>query len=84
MFLVEEDTGILFLEDKEGNLCSYKAVRKVHELNRHKGKDQLINAYKKAGWMTPELQKIIDRVVKDCKVCQKFQKTVSRPRVLSQ
>ena len=39
LFLVEEDTGILFLEDKEGNFSSYKAVRKVHELNRHKGKD---------------------------------------------
>ena len=77
MFLVEEDTGIFFLEDKEGDLCSYKAVRKVHELNRHKGKNQLINAYKKVGWMTRELQKIIDRVVKDYKVCQKFQKTVA-------
>ena len=52
---MEEDTGILFLEDKQGNLCSYKAVRKVHDLNSHKGKDQLINAYKKAEWMTPEL-----------------------------
>ena len=31
--------------------------------------------------MTLELQKIIDRVVKDCKVCQKFQKTVAQPRV---
>ena len=57
LFLMEEDTGILFLEDKEGNLCSNKAVSKVHELNRHKAWEQLMNAYKKAGWMTPELQK---------------------------
>ena len=28
LFLMEEDAGILFLEDKEGNLCSYKGVRK--------------------------------------------------------
>ena len=49
LFFVEEDTGILFLEDKEGDLCSYKAVRKVHELNRHKGREKLMNAYKKAG-----------------------------------
>ena len=46
---MEEDIGILFLEDKEGNLCSYKVVRKVHELNRPKGKEELMNAYKKAG-----------------------------------
>ena len=31
--------------------------------------------------MTPELDKIITRVVKDCKVCQKFQKTVAQLRV---
>ena len=81
MFLMKEDTGILFLEDKEGHLRSFKAVRKVHELNWHKGKDQLTNAYKKAGWMTSELRKIIEKVIKDCKVCQKFQKTVAPPRV---
>ena len=30
LFLVEEDSGILFMEDKEGDLCSFRAVRKVH------------------------------------------------------
>ena len=49
MFLVEEDSGILFMEDKEGDLCSFKAVRKVHEVNRHKGKEQLMAAYWNAG-----------------------------------
>ena len=39
MFLVEEDSGILFMEDKEGDLCSFRAVRKVHEVNRHNGKE---------------------------------------------
>ena len=81
LFLMEEDTGILFLEDKEGDLCSYKAMRKVHELNRHKGREQVMNAYRKAGWLTPELQEIIERVIKDCKVCQKFRKYLARPRV---
>ena len=81
MFLVEKDTGIPFMEDKEGDLCSFPAVRKVHEVNRHKGKEQLLNAYRKAGWMSPELSNIIDRVVNDCKICQKFQKSVAIPRV---
>ena len=49
MFLVEEDSGILFMEDKEGDLCSFRAVRKVHEVNRHKGKEQLMAAYWNAG-----------------------------------
>ena len=70
LFLVEEDSGILFMEDKEGDLCSFRAVRKVHEVNQHKGKEQLMAAYRNAGWMSPELANIIDRVVNDCKVCQ--------------
>ena len=37
--------------------------------------------YRNAGWMSPELTSIVDRVVNDCKVCQKFQKSVARPRV---
>ena len=49
VYFLWKDTEILFLEDKEGDLCSYKAVRKVHELNRHKGKEKLMNAYKKQG-----------------------------------
>ena len=68
---------ILFMEDAEGDLCSYKAVRKVHEVNHHKRKEQLISAYRNAGWMSPDLVTTITRVVNDCKVCQKFAKSVS-------
>ena len=42
-----DEMGVLFLEDKEEELCSFKAMRKVHEVNRHKQKDPLIAAYKK-------------------------------------
>ena len=31
--------------------------------------------------MSPGLVNIIERVVNDCKVCQKFKKSVARPRV---
>ena len=47
--LPEEDVGVLFMKDKKGDLCSFKAVKKVHEVNRHKGKEQLLLAYINAG-----------------------------------
>ena len=50
-------------------------------MNGHKGKEQLMAAYRNAGWMSPELSSTIDRVVNDCRVCQKFQRLVARPRV---
>ena len=31
-----DEMGVLFLEDKAEELCSFKAVRQVHEVNRHK------------------------------------------------
>ena len=50
-----DELGILFLEDQEEELCSFKAVRQVHKINRHKQKDQLIAAHHNAGWMSLEL-----------------------------
>ena len=76
-----DELGVLFLEDKEEELCSFKAVRRVHEVNPHKQKDQMIAAYRNAGWMSPELRNVIHQVVNDCRVCQKFGKSVARPRV---
>ena len=48
MFLVEDDSGILFVQDQNGDLCSFKSVRKVHEVNYQKGKEQLMAAYRNA------------------------------------
>ena len=44
-----DELGILFLEDKEEELCSFKAVWQVHEMNRHQQKYQLIAANRNAG-----------------------------------
>ena len=41
----------------------------------------MIHAYSNAGLMSPGIVNTITRVVNDCKICQKFQKSVSRPKV---
>ena len=69
------------MEHKEGDLCSFRAVKKVHEVNRHKGKEKLLLAYRNAGWMSPEMVNTIERVFNDCKICQKLQKSVARPKL---
>ena len=50
------------------------------QTNHHK-KEQLTAAYMNAGWMSQDLVNVINRVVNDCKVCQKFERSVARPRV---
>ena len=47
----KQDSSILFLEDAEGDLCSYKAVRKVHEVNQQNKKEQMITAFRNNGWI---------------------------------
>lgn len=63
---------VLFLEDQEQELTSFKAIRKVHEVNNHKKREQLIGAYRNAGWISPDVVNTINRVVNDCQVCQSF------------
>ena len=48
-----DNIGVLFFEDKKDKLCSFKAVRKVHQVNQYKQKEQLITAYHNARWMGP-------------------------------
>lgn len=50
-------------------------------MNNHKRKELIIYAYKNAGLMSPRVVNIKTRVVNDCKICQKFQKSVSWPKV---
>ena len=59
----------------------YKAIRKVHEVNNHKSADQLIIHYRRADLIGPETTKLIKQVVKDCKICQKFSKSLAKPKI---
>ena len=65
---------------KKGDLCSYKAMRKVHKVNNYK-KEELVSAYKNDRGISSDLVDVINRVINDCNVCQKFAKSVIRPRV---
>merc|ERR1712240_435276 len=67
---------------KEGErLDTFKAIRKVHEVTYHKLAEQLIISYRNAGIIGPETVKTIRQVVKDCKICQKFGRSMVRPKV---
>ena len=77
ILFAEDDSGVLLVEAEKKDLCFFKSIRKVHEVNRHKGKEQLMAAYRNTRWMSPEMVNVINRVIDDCKVCQKFQHLVA-------
>ena len=67
---------------KEGEkLDTFKAIKKVHEVTNHKSAGQLIISYRNAGLIGPETVKTIRQVVKDCKICQKFGRSMVKPKV---
>ena len=67
---------------KEGEkLDTFKAIKKVHEVTNHKSAGQLIISYRNAGLIGPETVKTIRQVVKDCKICQKFGRSMVMPKV---
>ena len=77
----KKETDIMYLDDKKEDLTKYAAIRKAHEVINHKGEHQLISAYSRAGWLNPEVSDDIKMVAQNCRICQKFSKSVSRPKV---
>ena len=77
----KEGEEILYTKGNEKDLEKYNAIKKVHEVNNHKSADQLVAAYNKAGLMAPNTVKTIRQVVNDCKVCQKFGKSLVKPKI---
>merc|ERR1712115_431749 len=76
---LKEEQLLFTTEDEDVN--DYKAIRKIHEVNNHKSADQLIIYYRRANLIGPETTKLIKQVVKDCKICQKFSKSLAKPKI---
>ena len=71
----------MYLEEKDKDLANFQAIKKLHEVNNHKGVDQFVSDFSKAGWMSPEVSKEIRIVVHGSRVCQKIVKLMSRPKI---
>ena len=71
----------VFFMKKEKDVKSYGKVKRIHEVTNHKGEEQLIWAYRNANLLTDEIKKTIRKVVINCKVCQKFKRSLGRPKV---
>ena len=63
MLETQKENGVMYLDNKKKDLTSFQAIKKLHEVNNHKGVDKLISAYIKAGWMSPEVSKALRKVM---------------------
>merc|ERR1712240_366210 len=71
----------IFFTEENVDMNTFKAIRKVHEVTNHKSAEKLIISYRNAEIIGPYTVKTIRQVVKDCKICQKFGRSIVRPKV---
>ena len=74
-----KEEQILFTNENE-DMNTFKAIRKVHEVTNHKSAEQLLKHYRRANLIGPNTVKLIKQVVRDCKICQKFCRSMVKPK----
>merc|ERR1712112_489285 len=68
-------------KEEDQKLQTLRAIRRVHEVNNHKSAEQLIKHYKTENLIGPDTIKTIKQVVQECRVCQKFSKSMVKPKI---
>ena len=77
-----EDSDAIYLVEKEDDVRSDQAIKKIHKTLNHKSKEQMIYAYRNAGKLDEETRKKINEVVEKCEICKKNSKSKSKPAVV--
>ena len=66
-----EDSEAIYLVEKEDDVKSERVIKKIHKTLNHKGKEQLIYAYRNAGKLDEGIRKRINEIVDKCEICKK-------------
>ena len=66
-----KDDAAVFLVKNEEDVTGENAVKKIYKILNHKSKEQIYFAYRNAGKLDTEVNKIIDDVVENCEICKK-------------
>ena len=71
---------VLFMKSNN-DVTTFDKIKKIHENTNHKSEVNLLHAYKEANLLNDEVRKSIKKVCMNCRVCQKFSKSQSKPKV---
>ena len=76
-----KEDDVVYLVEKEVDVSSDGAVKKIHKILNHKSKEQMYYAYRNAGKLTEETKKMIDAVVDKCEISKMNVCSKSKPSV---
>ena len=72
---------MIYLVEKEVDVSSDGAVKKIHKILNHKSKEQMYYAYRNTGKLDEDTKKMIDSLVDKCDICKKNSHSKSKPSV---
>ena len=75
----EEDA--VFMIEKEEDVKTLEAVKKIHKALNHKSKEQMQYAFRSAGKLDGDTRRLIKMVMEQCEVCKKSSQSKPRPSV---
>ena len=75
---------VLFAIEKEEKLGTFKGMKKIHEVTNHKSAEQMIPVYRNAGLIKPDAVQKLKDMVRKCEICQKFGRSMARPKMTLQ
>ena len=69
-----ENNEAIYLVEKEDDVKSEKAIKRIHKNLNHKSKEQMIYAYRNAEKLDKGISKRIVEIVYKCEICKKNSK----------
>ena len=76
-----KNSDAIYLVEKEDDVRSDQAVKKIHKALNHKSKEQMIYAYRNAGKLDEKIRKKINEVVEKCEICKRNSRSKPKPAV---
>ena len=77
-----EDIDVINLVEKEDDVQSEGAIKKIHRTLNHKSKDLLIYAYRYTGKLDEGIRKRINEIVDKCDIYKKNSKSKPKPAIV--
>ena len=60
---------------------TYKDIKKVHRVLGHAKDKHMKSLYRDKMALTPQVDKLIEKVIKQCNICKKYDKSNPKPKV---
>ena len=70
-----------FASNEDKSEFTFGKIKKIHRVLAHKKEEKMISLFRNKGNYNKKVEKIIKKVCSECKICMKYRRNTSRPKV---